>query len=631
MAQLADRAECERKAREIFVERLQRLLPGQAIQKEELLQQHPKLAAELRAVFAEHERLRAILDSPHPPEPDITPDNGGATVDMPGKPEERRSAERIVIDKYEVMTRIGRGGQAEVFQAFDPAIPGRTVAIKWFLEELSPEEQRGWMNDLVAATKIDDPGMVRLYGAGVWKQRPYLVYEFVEGVGPKVAVEQSRTPMRKAAAILAEAAGIVARLHRQGVQHADLKPGNLLIDSRDRVRILDFGLARWSRVGAPSVEWSSGPFGTPQYMAPEVARGDPGPLDHRTDVFGLGAVGYALVTGHPPYDRKKIVEALDLARRADCPPARHVQPRVPRRLDRILRKAMHADPAQRYQTATDLERALRWYLWSSSRWTLALSAAVLLVALAAAVWVAARNGPAPVTVHPPEIAAGPGVGTGQTLAEPGESAAATESRTPSPESIPPAAPVSSDRVLTISVSNKSPDKPKTRVVIGEPGAVPVRNGDMVHLQVELEAPAYLYLLWIGSDGKCQRLHPAAGVEASLLRELRIPEALNQGLPIDGPPGVETAVMIAAHQPLDRAFWDSLPGPVSAPAPAPARFEPHEVYTVEWESSSGRLAIRSSSRGVGAEPQTIDDPLLELIETLRPHAARVKALRFAHVE
>lgn len=620
MAELADRSEFERKAREIVVDRLRRLPIGQPLPRDELLQQHPELAGELRAVLSEHERLVAALQAPPGAEYDITPDNGGVTVDIPANPDQRPAlAQRTMIGKYEVMARINRGGQAEVFQAFDPVLPGRIVAVKWFFDKLSSEDQSAWQRDVMPSTKIDDPGIVRLYDVGVWDERPFLVFEFVEGVPPKVAVAQSPAPMRRAAEILADAAAIIARLHQQGFQHADLKPGNVLIDARGRVRILDFGLSSWSRVGAPRVERGLGPSGTPGYMAPEQARGNAGPPDHRTDVFGLGALGYALLTGRPPYDRKNLSEALDQARRAECPPPRRLEPRVPRTLDRIIRQAMRADPAQRYQTAVDLERALRRHLLLSSRRTLALSAAVLLVGIAVAIFAAVRGQWTSGGVVPPEFAAGPGAEA--PGAEPGESGAGR------PEVAPAAVPAGVRGSLTVEVWNEEPDSAKRGIAVGDPGAVPVRSGELVHLRAQLDAPAYIYLLWIDSEGKAQRVHPAGDTEVQLLRELHSPEELNRGWPMEGAPGLETAVMIAARQPLDKAFWESLPKEVSVPK----QFDPRHVLRLELNPSSPRPVIRGLTRGLGAESQTIDEPLLEFLERFRPHAELIQAVRFAHEE
>lgn len=623
MAETADRSEFERKAREIVVDQLRRLPSGRALTKDELLQQHPELAGELLAVLSEHERLVAVLRAPQAAEYDATPDNGGVTVDTPANSEQRlASAQRTMIGKYEVMSRIGRGGQAEVFQAFDPALPGRIVAIKWFFEELSSEDQSAWQRDVMPSTKIDDPGIVRLYDAGVCKGRPYLVFEFVEGIPPKVAVDQSRTPMRRAAEILADVAGIIAGLHQQGFHHADLKPGNVLIDTRGRARILDFGLSSWNRVGAPCVERSSGPVGTPGYMAPEQARGDAGPPDHRTDVFGLGAVGYALLTGRPPYDRKNLGEALDQARRAECPAPRSVEPRVPRTLDRIIRKAMRADPALRYQTAADLERALRWHLLLSSRSTLALGAAALMVGIAVAIFATVQGVWAPASVQPPEVATGP-LSSPKSAAGKGEAADKDAGRTSPPEAVP----VSLDGSLTVRVWNEEPDSAKQGIAVGDPGAVPVRNGDLVHLRAQLDAPAHIYLLWIGSDGKAQRLHPADIAEVPSLQELDSPEELHRGWPINGTPGLETAVMIATRTPLDKAFWDSLPGEI----PSRSQFDPNQVLWVELKPSSTHPVIRGLTRGLGTQSEAIKDPLLEFLERFRPHAELIQAVRFAHVE
>ncbi len=384
------------------------------------------------------------------------------------------------IGKYHVIGRVGSGGQAEVFKAYDPLAPQRIVAIKWFVQPQALDKHQVWTREILPLM-LDDPGLVRLYDVGIAENRSFLVMEYVEGVSPQVVVGQARNKFRRAAEIVADAAAIVQRLHGQGVQHRDLKPDNLILDAQGRLRVLDFGLGRLARIGSPTVPQGPGLHGTPGFMAPEQARGDADRIDCRTDVFGLGAIAYALVTGQAPYPGDNLLAKLEQAREGKILPPRRVNRGVPAALERVICKAIHPAPDRRYQSAGALERDLRRYLrWHNRRLQFALVALLLLAVLVIALW----------------------------------------KRSP----LPPL-----EGELGIRVWNESSDAPKGGLPIDDPRAVPVRNGEQVQLHAQLNAPAYLYLLWIGSDGRLRRLYPPEKTDGATLREIHSPEQVGPRL------------------------------------------------------------------------------------------------------
>src|SRR5262249_12029267 len=159
--------------------------------------------------------------------------------------------------------------------------------------------------------------------------------------------------------LVASLAATVEALHQQGVLHLDLKPSNILIDSTGRPRLLDFGLAAMTRPWDEPAPEEDGISGTLHYMAPEQALGRAERIGPRTDVFGLGAILYEPLSGRPPYEAQSRAELLDRVRQARVIPPSRRRSGVPGSLERICLKALAADPADRYASAAQLERALR--------------------------------------------------------------------------------------------------------------------------------------------------------------------------------------------------------------------------------------------------------------------------------
>jgi serine/threonine protein kinase len=228
--------------------------------------------------------------------------------------------------------------------------------------------------------RLDDPGVARVYDVDVSEGRPYVVLEYVAGQTLADVLRRDRLPFRAAAALVAKTAGILHRLHRGGLLHRDLKPANILIDKFHRPRLLDFGLAslteQWGEINPPEKSIS----GTVWYMSPEQASGQPERIGPWTDVFGLGAVLYAMLTSRPPYVGQDPMAVLEEARQGRVTPPRQVNPAIPRSLGRICRKALAADPEKRYASAGQMQQALRLFLWRG-RLLAAASCMMVIVAL----------------------------------------------------------------------------------------------------------------------------------------------------------------------------------------------------------------------------------------------------------
>lgn len=259
------------------------------------------------------------------------------------------------IPGYTIIRLIRRGGQGAVFEATQERT-GQQVAIKLVSSrelELIPDDYRAQAIDrlqqeIQTAAKMKHPNVVKIYDAGECESGFFFVMQLVEG--GSLADRRSEISQVEAARLIRSIASAVESAHAQGVLHLDLKPHNVLYDDQsNQVLLTDFGLARLTREAAHA----QAIVGTPAYMSPEQARG--GEFDVRTDVFGLGATLYFLLTGRPPHEGK----GLPYSASSDA----EIRPRskgteINAHLDGICAKCMSADPQQRYQKCEELVKAL---------------------------------------------------------------------------------------------------------------------------------------------------------------------------------------------------------------------------------------------------------------------------------
>jgi serine/threonine-protein kinase len=190
--------------------------------------------------------------------------------------------------------------------------------------------------------------------------------KLVPGDSLAARLERYRDDPRAAASVVAEAAEAVHHAHQRGILHRDLKPANILVDEQGHPHVTDFGLAKKVE-GDSELTQSGAILGTPAYMAPEQTTGRRGAVTTATDVYGLGAVLYALLAGKAPFGGESVVETLEAVRqRAPEPPTR-ANPAVPRDLEVICLKCLEKDPNRRYRSAEALAEDLRRWLDGRSR------------------------------------------------------------------------------------------------------------------------------------------------------------------------------------------------------------------------------------------------------------------------
>lgn len=268
-----------------------------------------------------------------------------------------------------VVRLIGEGTSSIVYEV-EQQDPKRTIALKLMRHwrTASPRRLTMFANESQALARLNHPGISTIYFAGRTDEgQPYVAVERAQGVAlDQFALAQRRDPLAMAA-LVAKIAEAVHFAHDHGVLHRDLKPANIIVSADGLPKVLDFGLARVAGDGiggATLYAEGAGLLGTLPYMAPEQVRGDPAGIDHRCDVYALGAVLFDLLTGRPPHLLGGLTASEAGARICcnDPEPLDQVRAEVPGSLARIVAKALARDPAARFASADELARALRaWH------------------------------------------------------------------------------------------------------------------------------------------------------------------------------------------------------------------------------------------------------------------------------
>ncbi|HXJ55280.1 MAG TPA: protein kinase [Verrucomicrobiae bacterium] len=276
---------------------------------------------------------------------------------------------------YELLEEISRGGMGVVYKARQLSLH-RLVALKMILsgQLASPSEVQRFRTEAEAAAQLDHPNIVPIYEVGEHEGQHYFSMKLVEGANLAEASAGTPMPPRRAAKLLATVARAVHYAHQHGVLHRDIKPTNILLDPRGEPQLTDFGLARLVEKDSGLTQ-SLAVLGSANYMSPEQAKGHARQLTTATDVYGLGAVLYELLTGRPPFHAETIVETLrQVVEREPAPPSKLVRNRVSKPatgnrksqinkdLETICLKCLNKDPQQRYGSAeavaVDLEHWL---------------------------------------------------------------------------------------------------------------------------------------------------------------------------------------------------------------------------------------------------------------------------------
>ena len=353
----------------------------------------------------------------------LPPDQRDAAVDLALVPRKGRAARsaghgesvprrtKMLGDfgDYELLEEVGRGGQGVVYQARQKSL-NRTVALKviglghWATEV----HLKRFRREAEAAASLEHPCIVPIYEVGERDGSCYFSMKLVEGGQLDEVVRSEPIPLRCAVELIAKVARTVHYAHEHGILHRDIKPGNILLDQKGEPHLTDFGLARLVETES-TVTRTMEVLGTPSYMAPEQAVGNNDAVSAVTDVYGIGAVLYQLLTGHPPFAGGTTYETIKLLLDTEPRQPRLWNSKIDRDLSTICLKCLEKDPKGRYASALalseDLERWLKHepiqarrtgVFTRSKKWvqrnpTSTLLAASLVALVAAGAWIASKS------------------------------------------------------------------------------------------------------------------------------------------------------------------------------------------------------------------------------------------------
>src|ERR1700745_1726096 len=246
------------------------------------------------------------------PDPSDTP----STADENGAPNNKKSASAAELlgelGDYELLDEVGRGGQGVVFRARQKSL-NRIVALKVISlgQWASKAHLKRFRFEAEAAARLEHPGIVPIHEVGERDGSCYFSMKLVEGGQLDEVVRHASMSIRQAAELIAKVARTVHYAHEHGILHRDIKPGNILLDAKGEPHLTDFGLARLVETESAMTRTME-VLGTPSYMAPEQAMGNNAEVSSATDVYGLGAVLYQLLTGHPPFAGGTTYETIKL-------------------------------------------------------------------------------------------------------------------------------------------------------------------------------------------------------------------------------------------------------------------------------------------------------------------------------
>jgi len=326
---------------------------------------NPELKAELRELWA----TMILAD-------DFASFTGGFdTLAVDALSDQGQSSAAPIPDRvgdFELLEEIGRGGMGVVYRARQTSL-GRTVALKMILRGglASADDVARFRAEAEAAAQLSHPNIVPVYEVGEYAGQPYFSMQLVEGTTLAQRLQQGPLPPREAAELLVPICRAIHEAHQNGVLHRDLKPSNILIDQTGRGFVTDFGLAK--RIPRPeddagstsnvmTLTHSGAIVGTPGYMAPEQAAGQRGAVSRETDVYSLGALRYAMLTGKAPFHAATAMDTVLMVLEQEPVPVRMLNSTSDAELGLIAMKCLQKPQDLRYETASDLAGDLQSWL-----------------------------------------------------------------------------------------------------------------------------------------------------------------------------------------------------------------------------------------------------------------------------
>jgi hypothetical protein len=474
LREATDKVRAELLKSALVVELTYRRARGESPTLEEYRRRFPEDLETIRAAFAEPVTITI------PP--------GSTTTDWPPAPGSEPLPERI--GKYIVVGRLGTGGQGETFLARDPDL-GRLVVLKRYHASAHDDVA---IQEAQALTRIRSRHTAECFNLERDGDALFQVMEYIPGRCLSDVVKERPLVPGEAARLVEQVAEGVEAVHACGLVHRDLKPSNIVLGDDSVPRLVDFGLA--AHLGSPALRGGSG---TPPYMAPEQARDQWERIDFRSDIYGLGAVLYALLTGQPPHPGKTQSEALEHARQGVVTPPRARNRSIPRPLERIVLRALAADPAQRFATAAELRQALRRY--RLRHWYRVAAGLAIVLVLARLIWAML-----PEPVPPLEIAE-----------------------------------------MRVVLHRRKP--PEALGVIGSTIFAGRYKDDDARVHARLTVPGYCYLIALNPDGKEQLCLPQDDSAPPRTAEVDYPPDPTAGFGLTDGVGLQSFVLVASREPL----------------------------------------------------------------------------------
>ena len=379
---------------------------GAAPNRREWLAQYPEFAEELGQFLDQQDRLMKLTEPLHAiaagagigivngrdsaghdrngfDEDGQQPDKAAPANGSVGRP---AGSSGHSFGDYELLEEIAHGGMGTIFKARQLSL-NRTVALKLVRGGAlaSDDDRQRFRQEAEAVAALDHPNIVPIYEVGEHDGFHYFSMKLARGGSLAQRLLEYGAEPRLAARLVATVARAIHHAHQRGILHRDLKPSNIVIDEHGQPQVSDFGLAK--RMEGDSELTQSGTIlGTPSYMAPEQASGKRGAVTTATDVYGLGAVLYTLLTGRPPFQGDSVLETIEEVKKSDPEPPSGVNRRVDRDLQTICLKCLEKEPFRRYRSATEVADDLE-------RWLLGIPIIARRVSRAEGVWRWCRRNP----------------------------------------------------------------------------------------------------------------------------------------------------------------------------------------------------------------------------------------------
>jgi serine/threonine-protein kinase len=376
---------------------------------EDACKESPELLAEVREQLRRIRSIDMRVEELFPESP-----SGDAHGAADEAAESSSGAGRLPqVPGHEVLSVLGRGGMGVVYEARHVRL-NRTVAVKMLLAGTHTDaaSSKRFMREAEAVAALRHPNIVQVHEVGEHDGLPYFTMELIEGGSLSQKLKASTLEPREAASLVAILADAVEFAHAHGIVHRDLKPANVLLTSEGVPKLVDFGLARRFEADS-SLTRTDALLGTPNYMAPEQAQGGSRAIGPAADVYALGAILFATLTGRPPFTGDAWALTLRRVIEDEPTPPSRLNTRIPRDLETICLKCLSKDPARRYVTAADLasdlrrfvrgepirarpvgvvERAAKWVRRRPAQATIAAGATLAVLALAGAwLWLSVQR------------------------------------------------------------------------------------------------------------------------------------------------------------------------------------------------------------------------------------------------